>query len=119
VVKGPGLAEAIEGLRNDLQEAVERGLKKRLRFMLSPIELTLNVVATQEANGKIGWKVLEVGGSVDRETTQELKLTLTPSWHADDGTVLTAQQFTIAAQSSEQPMHRGAAGSPPRRRGGR
>lgn len=100
MVKGLGLAGAIEGLRNDLQEAVERGLDQRLRFMLSPIELTLNVVATAEGHGRIGWKVLEVGGSVERETTQELKLTLTPSWHADDGTVLTAQQFTIC--SAEQ-----------------
>ena len=65
-----GLADAIEALRNELIDAMNRGADKPMRFTLEPIELTVEVVVTKDAHGKIGWQVLEFGGSVEKERTQ-------------------------------------------------
>ena len=35
---------------------------------------------TKDANGNVGWKILEVGGKVSSERTQKVSLTLTPQW---------------------------------------
>jgi hypothetical protein len=80
-----GLADALEALRIEMASAIEGGRTSRMRFTLAPIELTVQVVVEKEANGKIGWKILEVGGSYGSTITQTLKLTLTPAWIGDDG----------------------------------
>lgn len=90
-----GLADAIEALRDELTDAMNRGAGKPMRFTLEPIELTVEVVVTKDAHGKIGWQVLEFGGSVEKERTQTLKVKLSPLWQKADGT-LTAD-FTIAS----------------------
>jgi Trypsin-co-occurring domain 2 len=98
---GVGVAEAIEALRTDLQKVIEVGRDQPLRFKLSPIEVTLQVEVTKDANGKVGWKVLEVGGGLGSTRTQTVKLTLEPGWLQADGTYLDRGQFTVASVSAE------------------
>ena len=81
------LADAIEGLRAELTTAIDRGAAQGMHFRLSPIELTLTTVIKNEGDGKVGWKLLEVGGSRSSEVTQTLTLQLTPVWKMQDGTI--------------------------------
>jgi hypothetical protein len=90
-----GLADAIEALRNELTDAMSRGADKPMRFTLEPIELTIEVVVTKDAHGKIGWQVLEFGGSAEKERTQTLKVKLSPLWRTADGKL--TPDFTIAS----------------------
>lgn len=92
-----GLAAAIEALRTELSGAMAAGGGEGMQFELQPVELTVQTVVTTEGNGKIGWKILEFGGSRESAVTQELKLTLTPVWRRPDGTLV--RDFTIASAS--------------------
>jgi hypothetical protein len=86
-----GLAEAVAGLRAELTAAIDEGAAlgdRGVQFGLGPIELTVQAVLSRQANGKVGWKVLEVGGSAQSASTQTLKLVLEPVWKKADGTVL-------------------------------
>jgi hypothetical protein len=96
---GVGLAKAIWALRAELVEAINAGAGDWMRFSLDPIELTLQVVVTKDVDGKIGWKILEVGGEYQSEVTQTVKLTLKPVWYGPDGTSTT--NFTIAGDQPE------------------
>jgi len=89
-----GLADAIEALRDELTDAMVRGENEPMRFALEPIELTVQAVITKDVNGKIGWKVLEVGGSYEAARTQTVTLRLSPLWETADG-VLT-RDFAIS-----------------------
>jgi Trypsin-co-occurring domain 2 len=93
-----GLAAAIEGLRSELMAAVAEGRDQQMQFRLEPVELTAQVAATKEANGKIGWKIFGLGGSYETAATQTLTIRLAPVWKSDDGTLTT--DFTIAAITS-------------------
>lgn len=93
-----GLSEAIEALRDELTRAMAQGADSEMRFALDPIELTVQAVVTKGANGRVGWKVLEVGGSVEAASTQTLTLKLTPVWKAADGTL--TRDFTIASAAA-------------------
>jgi hypothetical protein len=88
------LADAIEGLRSALTEAINQGAAQGMQFEVAPIELTVQTVLKTDASGKVGWKVVEVGGSVESAATQTLKLSLTPVWKRQDGTLV--RDFTIA-----------------------
>jgi hypothetical protein len=99
-----GLAEAIDALRAALTDAVERGKEQSMQFRVQPIELTLQAVVTKDANGKIGWGALGVGGSYDSARTQTLTLKLQPVWKTPDGALV--EDFTIASQSAV-PQHVG------------
>jgi len=90
-----GLASAIEALRAELTDAVDRGRDEPLQFRVEPVELTVQAVVTKGANGKIGWSVLGLGGSYESAATQTLTLRLAPLWKAADGQLTT--DFTIAA----------------------
>jgi Trypsin-co-occurring domain 2 len=90
-----GLAAAIEALRAELTDAVHRGRNEQMQFGVEPIELTVQAVVTREADGKIGWSVLGLGGKYEAVTTQTLTLRLAPLWKATDGSLTT--DFTIAA----------------------
>jgi len=59
-----GLAEAVESLRAELMKAVEAGKDQPMQFSVEPIELTAQVAVTKEADGKIGWSLLGIGGFV-------------------------------------------------------
>lgn len=83
------LVDAIEALRNSLEQAVAAGAGRGLRFEAAPIELTLQVTATAGAKGQAGikWWLVTAGGEVNRErvTTQTVKLSLMPVSIDDDG----------------------------------
>jgi hypothetical protein len=84
-----GLSTALEGLREELETAWEQGASKALRFRVSNVTLTLEVVARRESegSGKIRWWLVEAGGGVTagKEMTQTLVLTLTPGLHDAQG----------------------------------
>lgn len=82
------MVDAIESLREALTRAVDGGGQHRMRFRLAPIELTLQVVLTKDVHGKVGWKVLEVGGTRESVTTQTLKVQLDPVWEAPGGVLV-------------------------------
>jgi hypothetical protein len=90
-----GLAEVVEALRAELMAAIDAGKGQPLQFKLDPVEVTVQTVVTREANGKIGWKVLEVGGKGSSADTQTLSLRLTPVWKQPDGTLVS--DFTISS----------------------
>jgi hypothetical protein len=90
-----GLAEVIEALRAELMAAIDAGKAEPLQFKLDPVEVTVQTVVTKEANGKIGWKVLEFGGKGSAADTQTLSLRLTPVWRKSDGTLVS--DFTISS----------------------
>ena len=98
-MSGLRLAAVIEALRAELTEAIDEGAGKGMQFQLDPIELTLQLVVTDEGNGKLGWKVLELGASRESVTTQTAILKLTPVWRMRDGTLV--RDFAIASVQEE------------------
>ena len=97
-----GLADAIGALREELTAAIAEGKGAPMRFRLAPVELSLQVAVTKEGQGKIGWKVLGLGGSYQSATTQTLKLRLEPVWQNDDGSF--ASDFTVSDEASRTPQ---------------
>ena len=89
-----GLRDAIEALRTELSGAMLSGGGEGLLFELEPIELTLQVTASDEGGGKISWKIVEANVGRASEVVQTLKLVLSPVWKRPDGTILT--DFKIA-----------------------
>ena len=87
-----GLSSALDVLRAELEAAWEAGQGKRVRFRVSELTVTIQVVARREreAGGKLRWYVLEAGGGAKSsgETTQSLVLTLTPGLYDESGKVL-------------------------------
>ena len=104
------LADAIEGLRSTLTETIDRSAAERMHFHLEPVELTLQTVVTYDAHGKIGWKIIEAGGSRGSASTQVIKLTLTPLWTAPDGSLVNDPLISATLPA--------ATGQAPRRDGG-
>jgi hypothetical protein len=90
-----GLAEAVESLRAELMKAVEAGTDQPMQFPVEPIELTAQAAVTQEADGKIVWSVLGVGGSWESASAQTLTLKSAAVWKNPDRTL--ERDFTIAA----------------------
>ena len=93
-----GLADAIEALRAALTDAINQGKSQDMLFRVKPIELTLQAVVTKDANGKVGWGALGVGGSYQSASTQTLTLQLQPVWRMKDGSLV--EDFTVADQSA-------------------
>jgi hypothetical protein len=96
-----GLAAAIAALREELVTATGEGNGKNMRFRLSSVDLSLQVVVTKEGEGKIGWKILGLGGSYEAATTQTLNVTLEPVWLQSDGSY--TSDFVIADQDERMP----------------
>ena len=88
-----GLSDAIEALRVELTHAVGLSRGARMRFTLEPVELTVQAVVTKEGDGRLGWKVLSIGGSYESARTQTVTLRLTPRWFGDDDE---PTDFTVA-----------------------
>lgn len=106
-----GLTEAIEALRDALVAAWWDGQRRRVRFKVEPVELTMQVGVTRAGKGSAGirWHVLALGGERSREavTTQTLKLRLAPVLFDEQGKVLAeAEQFI-----SDRDDDRSSAGS--------
>ncbi len=77
------LAELIEDLRNELQDAVERGRERSIRFEVGEVTLELNVEVSRAAEGSAGLKFwvftsAEAKASAERTQTQKITLTLRP-----------------------------------------
>jgi hypothetical protein len=100
-----GLADAIEALRGELDEARRRGSVQEIQFQLDPVELVVQVTVSKDASGKIGWSVLGLGGSYQAANTQTLTLKLTPVLIAADGTPV--KDFTIAGVLEPTEQHPG------------
>ncbi|GAA2642601.1 hypothetical protein GCM10010399_90720 [Dactylosporangium fulvum] len=84
------LADALESLREQLKEAVDRAQGKDLSFSCESVEVQLQVVVTNTRKGeaKAGlWSVVTVGGGVDHATsaTHVVKLVLKPELDGTDG----------------------------------
>lgn len=95
------LVNAIAALRADLQGAMDEGRGKNMQFGLGDIELTLQLVATKQLGGKIGWSLVGIDAGGQSERTHIVKLTLTPRYRASDGTYTT--DFTVADQVDGDP----------------
>ena len=102
---GIGLSQAIETLRLELSEAQASGREGEVRFELETVDLELSVAVTKDANGKVGWKILEAGGSVGTEHTQTIRLSLKPLSSGAASVKETAGGIVIAAETS--PSHDG------------
>ena len=70
------LADAIQQLRSELQEAVESGSREGLRFEVLDLELELQVVVSEESSDPIGakggLKLAAGGGSQHRDPGRRL-----------------------------------------------
>jgi hypothetical protein len=97
-----GLSSALEVLRAELEAAWETGQGKRVRFRVSELTVTMQVVARREreGGGKLRWYVLEAGGSAKAsgETTQGLVLTLTPGLYDESGKALPLDVYGVQPQ---------------------
>jgi hypothetical protein len=100
-----GLTEAIEALRAALVAAWWDGQRRRVRFKVEPVELTMQVGVTRAGKGAAGihWHVLALGGERSREavTTQTLKLRLSPVLFDERGDIL-AEAEQLISDSDEQ-----------------
>lgn len=77
------LSDVLMQLREELAVAQEKATEERLKLTVKEIEVELQVATTQEANGKVGFKVwlLEAGGGggFTNQQTHKLRLRLAPS----------------------------------------
>lgn len=97
---GIGLSQAIETLRLELSEAQASGRDGEVRFGLETVDLELSVAVTKDANGKIGWKIVEAGGSVGTERTQTIRLSLKPLSGGAASKEATAGGIVISGETS-------------------
>ncbi|MFF2331647.1 MULTISPECIES: trypco2 family protein [unclassified Streptomyces] len=78
-----GLAEAVRGVRAELQAAMAAGRDESLRFEVGPVELEFAVDVRKERAGDATAKVfvLSAGGSASKATSDahRLKITLQPT----------------------------------------
>jgi len=91
-----GLSAAIAALRQELLLASESGESSDMRFRISAIDVSLQVAATKEGSGKIGWTILGLGASYESATTQTLTLTLEPLRRKPDGSY--SSDFAVSDQ---------------------
>jgi hypothetical protein len=96
-VEGLSVAEAIEVLRAELQEALVLGRGCRVQFAVPEVSVTLSVVASRAVEGgvKARWWVVDADarGKWSREQTQTLELTLRPVEVGADGSVRDLRVF--------------------------
>ena len=94
------LADAIKRLRDELISAAQEGADKDVRFRLGPIQLELEVAATNTGGGEAGIKfwVVTIGGKAEtsKARTHTIHLELHPL--AADGTDL-----VVGARANEEP----------------
>src|SRR3954469_10906792 len=84
-----GLSDALEGLRQELEQAWVSSREAAVRFRAEKVTVTVEAVARTDTKlgGKVRWWLIEAG--VDRgrsrDATQTLELTLTPQLYDDTG----------------------------------
>jgi hypothetical protein len=98
------LSVLIEQLRDELERAVVGAAGKALRFALDSVDIEVEVVAEQsaEGNGKVRFWVAELGGQagVTHASTQRVRLALKPTLEID-GVRTTAYVSGEAAADEE------------------
>jgi hypothetical protein len=81
------LSDMIIGLREELEQAMERAAQAKLKFNVESIDIEAQVVTSKEADatGKLKWKFWvfseakgSVGAKVAKESVQTIRLKLTP-----------------------------------------
>ncbi len=78
------LADMIEELRNELQDAVERGRGRSIRFGLGEVTLEAEVAVEGEVKGSVKfWVFTGVEASGSQGRTQKITLKLLP--HGENG----------------------------------
>jgi hypothetical protein len=77
-----GLAEAVSGIRSELQRAMREGEGEELRFAVGPVEVELTMTVQRDVEGRAKVMVLpwgaEAKGGLNSKDTSRLKLTLRP-----------------------------------------
>ena len=100
------LTDAIESLRDDLAAAWWDGKRRRVRFRVEPVELTVQVGVTKAVEGSAGvkWQVLAIGGKRSRDvaSTQTLKLRLVPVLFDAEGNELPDGEQFISDRDDTQ-----------------
>jgi hypothetical protein len=91
------LADTIEGLRDQLGEAMAKAAGQGIQFPVGPIQLEFQIGVTKEGEGKAGVRfwVLELGGggSYANESVQKVTVSLEPPVTADGDRVLVHRGF--------------------------
>jgi hypothetical protein len=77
-----GLAEVIRQIRGELEEARAQAQGQELGFTVQNVSLTFTVQVHRSGTGRggvrIGVVTAELGGTVDRQTTHQVQVDLTP-----------------------------------------
>lgn len=86
-VPGPGLAEAIGLLRDELLQARAAGARSEIQLPVESMTVELTVTATRSADGRVGFTVpvvgLQLGGGAGRKGGSEQKVTVVFSGPVD------------------------------------
>jgi hypothetical protein len=79
---GVGLAEAVEQVRAELEEAIKRGADSAVAFEAGPVEIEFDVAFTASGGGDASFRVWVVNvaarGDVARTSSNRLKIVLQP-----------------------------------------
>jgi len=79
---GVGLADAIDQVRRELADAIERGKESAVHFLAGPVVLDfqVEVTGTKGASGGISVSVISLGVKGERATanSHRVSITLTP-----------------------------------------
>ena len=79
---GVGLAEAVEQVRVELEDAIKRGEGSSVAFETGPVEMEFEVAFAASGGGDVGFRVwvVNVGARADasRTSTNRLKIVLQP-----------------------------------------
>jgi Trypsin-co-occurring domain 2 len=82
-----GLADAVDGLRAELSEAMARARDQEIQFPVGEVHVEFQIGVTREGEGKAGLKVwvveLGAGGSYSRESVPKVTVSLEPPVTAD------------------------------------
>ncbi|MER6343789.1 trypco2 family protein [Streptomyces sp. NPDC001595] len=77
-----GLAEVIRQIRGELEEAREEAQGRALGFTVENVSLTFTVQVHRAGTGRAGVRIgvvtAELGGQIDRQTTHQVQVDLTP-----------------------------------------
>jgi hypothetical protein len=100
------LADAVQGIRAELDKAMSAGADQEVQFEVGPIELEFVVDVQKEAKGGIGvavWVLSVTGkGGASRESTNRIKVVLNPKTSSGD-------QVQISSESGAEPPERSRA----------
>jgi hypothetical protein len=98
----PNESVTIQAVVSQVKEALSNVQTKLAKNQLPPlksVKLTLQTVATSKAGGKISFWVITIGGSLQKEASQEVVLELVPP-KAGNPANISSESFTKALEDS-------------------